>query len=442
MIRLGTNSFYAGGLAGYLENTAVSNIVVDLNLQVEGGFPNAGLVAGYSTGGTIGSFLVEGTLDAVAVGTLAYVGGVVGNVTSTSFENGTSAVTRVSAEASNGNVFAGGLIGTFTTGGSMVSCGLKADHPVTVQGKTTSIASANNVYAGGIYGGTGANIVVNKCVVDVPEESEIIAETETAFGNCYAGGIAGQGSGTISNSYVRRCAVRALAPIVGTTVTNIVAGGIAGTYNASPSGALIAKCFSNADVTTESALPTNANSSTAAGGVIGVAMNYLSIEDSGSSGTVRVVSTSDNAASTAAFAGGIAGLSKYLQANLSIERCAALNGSITVESVAAVPYAYRILGGVQATSSSGTAAVTLDAIRALAYLTLRDTYGLPDETVKTKQGDAVYTVVPHLPHNAGFITGKSTAEKTQAFFETSLGWNFSTDWDWDAETNLPVPRYK
>jgi hypothetical protein len=39
--------------------------------------------------------------------------------------------------------------------------------------------------------------------------------------------------------------------------------------------------------------------------------------------------------------------------------------------------------------------------------------------------------------------GSGNMRRTQEFFETSsLGWNFSTDWEWDTALNLPFPRLR
>jgi hypothetical protein len=159
---------------------------------------------------------------------------------------------------------------------------------------------------------------------------------------------------------------------------------------------------------------------------------------SGASGTVRTVSSS-NEAGPAVFAGGIAGVANY--SGISIEQSVALNGSVTVNSAATPPYAYRILGGAYSPYTYPITMYTPNDIPAVTTATLYSNYALENMTVQTKTGAADPVNVPQTPNNAANLMGSGNLSLTQAAFEEKLGWNFETDWTWDSAANLPVPRY-
>lgn len=439
LVKAGNATFWAGGLAGRLEASEVANITVDLNLKATGSvILYTGLVAGESAGTTIASCSVEGSIDA-ATGGAAYAGGVAG-YTNALIENCVSAVTRIYAENSGGAaVYAGGIAG-YNTSAGIVSCRLVAGHPVTIQG-TTGTGSAS-AYAGGI-GGYVTD--VDKCLVDA--EVTIIADA-TGVASLYAGGIGGQ-CGNVSNSFVRRGEVLARAP--SSAVTNypvILAGGIAGRLSggASNSPVTIRNCFSSANVTAESALcATTAGTSTlpnvsAAGGVAGGITDLNNhIEFSGASGTVRAVSAnSEINAQTVAFAGGILGVCTNNNTASSIKGSIALNDSVTAESGITTPYAYRVAGGH--TTSVGGVVVALEAVPLLTTFLLDNNYALPDMAVQTKQGSGDLTDVSQEPNNTGNLMGSGNIIGSLRDFLGTIGWNFSTDWDWDNEAELPFPR--
>jgi hypothetical protein len=48
--------------------------------------------------------------------------------------------------------------------------------------------------------------------------------------------------------------------------------------------------------------------------------------------------------------------------------------------------------------------------------------------------------VPQTENDTQNLMGSGNMERTQAFFESRLGWNFDTDWYWNAETDTPFPR--
>jgi hypothetical protein len=429
----GSGYFGFGGFAGVLEESTVSNIKVNLNLKASypvaaSSWVNAGLVAGRSVGGSLASCFAEGNIEGSTKMMLLSVGGIVGEA-STQLENCVSAVTKVSGESDNANIiYVGGITGSNSA--SLVSCGLEAEHPVTIQAQYTGSANAQ-VYAGGISGmATGS---INKGVVDA--DVEIIAETASAATSLYAGGIAGQG-GNISGSFVRRGEVLAKQTADTGTSQYILAGGISG--NISVANSSISNSFSNANVTVDSAQPIGAlrNYATAAGGIAGHMAVNTHIIESGASGTVKTVSASTN--NLAVFAGGIAGAARIT--GISIERSAALNGSVAVEVTSATPHAYRVLGGV-ITTTNPASVVALDDIPDTTTLTLDGNCARADMTVQTKQGSDEPVDVSQ-PNNAVNLTGNGDLDLTQqAAFEETLGWDFETDWAWDDEAKLPVPRY-
>jgi hypothetical protein len=146
-----------------------------------------------------------------------------------------------------------------------------------------------------------------------------------------------------------------------------------------------------------------------------------------------VSSNSEAAAKTVAAAGGIVGLS--LNSTNTITYCASLNPLLMAESAATQSYAYRVMGGVY---NSTVSVLGPDDNK---NINLANNYALPDMEVRTKQGDGEWTNIPQQPNNTANLMGSGNMEQTQAFFEGALGWNFEVDWTWDAEANLPVPRY-
>jgi hypothetical protein len=442
-----TNEFDAGALAGVIRSSDVSRIIVDMNLVAAGPILYAGLIAGRTVAGTTAYCQAEGRLDASASGAL-YVGGIIGSYTGPT-ENCASAASVYAAGFGEMNV--GGIAGQTPAGiPSVTSCSLRSDHPVTIQGKSQSTAtSASTVYVGGIVGHGGAA----QCLVDA--DVEIIAEAVN-LPALYAGGIAGQvlSNGSVINSYVRRGAVRAKAPNVGTVATTYVfAGGIAGRlYAASASAScLIENCFSGADVTAECAVSiTNMSSFIGVGGVAGGNYNAVSVTKSGSSGSVSAV-FSNSAQAVPVLAGGIMGRHSIgTNTALTMRQCAALNPQITAESAgtaaSAKASAYRVLGGATTGSGSGLTVLTPEAMLANAYLTLGLNYGIQTTEIKTKSGAGGWETVPIPTENnsASYMGGNipnvsSTQPLTQAFFENVLGWDFGATWGWDAAANLPYP---
>jgi hypothetical protein len=409
---------------------------VNLNLKasypVSGYSPQvgAGLVAGYSAGGSLTSCFAEGSIEGSTKMMMLQVGGIVGQA-DTQLENCVSAVTKVSGESDSANIISvGGITGSNSA--SLVSSSLEAEHQVTIQAQYTGSANAQ-VYAGGISG-TGSGIT--KCVVDA--EVEIIAETASADTSLYAGGIVGQG-GNISSSFVRRGEVLAKQTADTGTSQRVLAGGISGSLSGGVNPS-ITNSFSKANVTVENVAPPLSAlnfGGTAAGGIAGYMTGSTHIIKSGASGTVKTVSKSSEAG-PAVFAGGIAGVASI--SGISIEQSTALNGSVTVESAATPPHAYRVLGGVSTTSYPATV-VALEDIPDTTTLTLSENYALADLIVQTKTGTADLEPVPQ-DNDSGNLTGSDNMSLTQDFFVNTLEWDFETDWAWDDAANLPVPRYE
>jgi hypothetical protein len=451
IIKVGNNGFYAGGLAGKIEGSSVSGIKVNLNLKAAGSAAlYAGLVAGKIDSSPAASCLVEGSIEAATAGTTLYAGGVAGSAgVGSPLESCVSAVTRVYAESGGNTTFyVGGIAGWNQA--AIVSCRVEAGHPVTVQAKSvyTTTGTAPKVYVGGISGYANTKVdVIYRCLVDA--DIEIIAEA-AGFANLYAGGIMGYGR-NINNSLVRRGEVLAKAPYTGASSTAgfvVLAGGIIGEMKDGDSAnvAKIQNCFSGADVRAESALRSNAalgatSNVTAAGGIAGSVNTYGFIVASGASGAVTAVSSNSEAATQiTALAGGIAGVLTYNNVNISVRQSAALNAEVKAESLFTKPYAYRVAGGVFSTPVTPLTILGLDDTK--ADDAFQDDYALPGMTVQTKQGDSGWTDVDQGPNNTGNLAGSGNLELTQASLEERLGWNFDTDWYWDATANLPFPRYE
>jgi hypothetical protein len=447
LIKTGNGAFHAGGLAGRIEVSSVSDIKVKLNLKATGSMTlHAGLIAGEIISSATVSCLVEGGLDADTAGTSLYAGGVAGSIgTGSQLENCVSAASVYGyfegGAVNNTNLYVGGITGQNLS--AIVSCRIESGGRLTVQGKSGYTDAAGTYYPNVYVGGISGSGSVDKCLVDA--DIEIIAET-AGFANLYAGGIAGQASG-ISASLVRRGEALAKAPYTGAssaTAFSVLAGGIAGRII---SNTIVRNCFSGANVRAESALRSSAvlgtGNVTAAGGVVGVIERYNYIENSGASGAVTAVSSnSEAAAKTTAFAGGIAGFfvngtDGNQTAERHIRRSAALNGTVKAESLVTRPWAYRVAGGVL-NGTSGVLGLDDD----MKYVTLVEDYALPGMTVQTKQGDSDWTDLDQGPNNTGNLAGSGNLELTQASLEERLVWDFETDWYWDATANLPFPRYE
>jgi hypothetical protein len=436
LVKTGSGNFYAGGLAGEIEGSPVSNIKVKLNLKATGSADiYAGLVAGEIALSPIASCLVEGGVDAETAGTRLYAGGVAGRTTGrvSQLENCVSAASVYGYFKTGGSayIYVGGITGN--NGAAIISCRVESGHPLTVQGKSgyTGSAAASYIYVGGVSG-SGSSSSIDKCLVDA--DIDIIAEA-VGFANLCAGGIAGEQSGDISASLVRRGSVKVKSdPTLTDTYGRYLAkaGGISGRLT---DAVKIQNCFSVADVSVEVPFKTESIFYvTAAGGIAGEIYQTASVEESGSSGAVSVKST--YASGDGVSAGGIAGLSTDVAV---IRKCVALNGSVKTESTGTTtPYAYRVLGA--AVKTSDYSFIPFDDIPA-SSIRLERNYALPGMTVQTKQGGAGWTDVDQ-PDNTRNLAGSGTIERTQASFEERLGWDFDKDWYWDSAANLPFPRYE
>jgi hypothetical protein len=311
-VKAGAGNFYAGGLAGRLEESSITNITVNLELKAtSGAVLYAGLVAGESLGGMLPACYVEGAVEVKSAAGALYAGGIVGSHT-TPLEDCVSAVTRVYAENGGSTTIArvDGIAGYSAANGNIFTSGLKAGHDVVIQGRsrapsTAAISSNYYVAASGISGGSAATI--DRCVVDAPVN--VIAVSDNPW-FLYAGGVVGGVSGNngiVTNSAVRRGEVLVETDSAGTSATSVAlaAGGVAG--NLSSVANKITGCFSAADVTVRSGLKASLGSSivTAAGGVAGVTINGPAIEKSGASGRVSVTAASSELGFV--FAGGILG---------------------------------------------------------------------------------------------------------------------------------------
>jgi hypothetical protein len=444
-----SNSFYAGGIAGQTAASIVNGAAVHLNLKIEAANAlYAGLVSGdnYTVRGFINSCSADGSMDISVKGGSVYAGGIAGQ-SGVGLENCVSAVSDINVSlAGPANALVGGIVGL----GPAVLCGIRSDRPVTIRvaGATTANGS---IYVGGISGGNyrngpflGDSATISRCFVDAPAVS-ITAESDNA--NIYAGGIAGMIDFPVMNSYIRRGEV--LAKMTGTNTTGnkiTVAGGIIGNISyISGSDGVISNCFSGADVTAESAwVPLFVHNSslsavTAAGGIAGFIERNASIKNSGASGKVRTVNA--NAGTNGkVFAGGLAGVGIYMaNQTFTIERSVALNDSAAAEYGAnTAPHANRIVGAAGLSGSNTT--TTEDATS--GNIDLRDNYAKQGMEIK-KSGDygITWTVVYKFPNNVSNVQGSDNMERKQYFFE-SIGWDFNTDWEWDAETDMPIPRIR
>ncbi|MDR2795510.1 MAG: hypothetical protein LBB47_02215, partial [Spirochaetaceae bacterium] len=329
-------------------------------------------------------------------------------------ENCTARVTFTLTSNSHNNS-AGGIVGTM--GGNSTVRGCTASGAITLTAPLTGEGDSSTfmVYAGGIagYSGTpglpGSN--ESGCLIEGSNWTSGTVSVESAYP--YAGGVVGY---NYSGAAVRRCWSSGTVRATGGNLP--YAGGVAG-YNSRIDGGVkgtpstIADCYSTAAVTAVSS-----SRAALAGGVAGANAAGALIARCYATGavTARVNGAgTDNLGGSvgvmvAANAGGIAG-AQYVTGERNtrptIERCAALNSSITGEdsSTGAVWNIYRIAG-------AGTPG--------------NDTGVFTNNTARTGM---------NIPHHASSVAsdanGKDGADCEQKPVQaayTALGWDFGGVW--------------
>lgn len=139
---------YTGGIAGYVNNSAVNNANTNLDITVS--TANAGLYAGGLVGRMNGNTLTgsaSGNIVVTGSATNAYIGGAVGNTGGVSVTNVTSN-SKINVNLGNGTRYVGGLVG-YMNGGSMRA---SDKNTASATGEITVSNVNANTYVGGAVG--------------------------------------------------------------------------------------------------------------------------------------------------------------------------------------------------------------------------------------------------------------------------------------------------
>ncbi|MCL2607372.1 MAG: hypothetical protein FWD92_02290 [Methanomassiliicoccaceae archaeon] len=225
----------------------------------------------------------------------------------------------VTAATTTRTLNVGGMIGTASAGTQIINSYF--------DGITAATSTSGALNVGGMIGNAPSGATR---VIDSYNTANVSARTNSEAGN--AGGIIGVNGGAaqIINTFN-------MGSVTATTLARAVqsAGGIVGSAAVST---IVTNCYN-----TGSVFAASTSSNVHAGGITG--RNGL-ISDSGNTGSVTAINTSDSGASNTTFAGGITGLTTR-----PITNCYN-TGDVT--SVSRLPYAGGIVG-----SSSSSSNVTL-----------------------------------------------------------------------------------
>ena len=258
---------YIGGLAGYCENTTISNCYVKGNVTgywTTGGLVgdnyggsivncyttsnvNGGLIGGlvgYSSSGTITESHATGNVSNSNFSTIGSVGGLVG-----CFSFGTLSNCYATGNVDNVNIYTGGLVGEETGGDGVLACNITNCYA------TGNVSGTNSV--GGLVGGMrildgySTSIYISDCYAsgNISATSNNIGglvgyQASGTVSKCYAtgnvngndnvGGLVGNKNGTVTNCY----------STIGYVRGNNSIGGLIGS-----NGGSISNCYATGNVT-------------------------------------------------------------------------------------------------------------------------------------------------------------------------------------------------
>ena len=280
----------------------------------------------------------------------------------------------------------GSFSGSFDGNGHTIT-GLSCD--------PTSLEPNNPTRSGMFFGIAAGGAVKNLRLVNVnikgsAQTGGVAATNDGTVENCFvsgsitstnaAGGVVGdnESGGTVQNCY------SAGSVTGGSGTTGGVVGGNIGT---------VQNCYSTGSVTV-----TVVNGySGSTGGVVGA--NSGTVQNCYSTGSVTGVSN----------AGGVVG---YNDTGKTVQNCVALNTSVTITGTGSS------IGRVMGVLGGQTAIVTNNHAKS----DMPGTWGSKSLT------------------NSNGADVTSATYSTQAFWQTTLGWNFTTIWEWDSVAHLPKLR--
>lgn len=205
------------------------------SLTIKGDYESEANVGLFSTLGSTAQIenvtLSDVSIDVAVSGTFAQIraGGIAGDTERT--ENRTAVADgcvvsgSIRVKASDGQAYAGGILGRAYTGFSMVNCVSYGD------AAAFSVGNYNAAYAGSIAGATGNHTVLTNCAAF----GNAAAENTSGGADAYAGGVAGMLSSETYNIYALGSA--SVTQMEG--VTPQAVGAIAGQASGSASGSRI-----------------------------------------------------------------------------------------------------------------------------------------------------------------------------------------------------------
>ena len=421
-------TLYTGGIVGRADNSNIKDCINTMsNLDsvsssVNTTYTYTGGIAGYVNIGNVSGSSSTGTINGSG-GTIAYVGGITGNL------------------GGNGS----GIIGCYSTGNISASPG----------------------YTGGITAWANGGYPLTTTIKDCHSTGEINADYS---GGALAGGIAAIATGyssypiIISGCYSTGSVKSTASTNNGSVTPNPIAGGI----TARLSNGKISTCYSSGNIIVTSVQQANNPANGYGGGITGYLMADTSppsvITDSYSRGNISVTVTTNIAGTSGtSYAGGIAG---FIQ-NGSINACYT-RGSVHATSNSPVPYSYA--GGIagRITTSSGTSEISACAVISpvINSKVTPDTNNSFVGRIGGNERNPANTTVNNnfaLDYDDDFylhiigntLTAHSTTLKTtdELKIETTysnpiasggLGWNFgsSSDNPWKMSADYPVLYYQ
>ena len=243
-----TETFYSGLFSVIGSTGSVKHLTLE-NASASG-TNYVGIIAGWSLG-SITDCTVSGAVTHIAAnGYKVFVGGIAGRAEE-NVDRCSAAVDLTVTEAqSQIEVYAGGIVGYLSSGGSSAS-----PLTLTASGTANVLERDDSVYVGGLVGRTYSSAYLSKCHTEMQ-----ITASGSSF--VYAGGLVGDGSCTIADSY-------ATGNVSASSPTDAYAGGLIG-YSSS---ATVRNVYSSSMVSAES------GETVYVGGLIGYVNHSVNLEN-------------------------------------------------------------------------------------------------------------------------------------------------------------------
>ncbi|WP_338095393.1 InlB B-repeat-containing protein [Methanorbis rubei] len=356
------SGYFRGGLFGYVRDATIKNVrlenaVVNVSSTTN---PCAGGIAGYLHNSSISNSYVTGTVTATGA-QWSYAGGLVGVLDRSS----------ISSSYATGNVITDAITDSYAGGfsGFMRNSTISGSYATgSVHASATAATGSPHSYAGGFVGYLNSGSSIVGCHHTTGE----VTASNTGIGTSYAGGVSGYlgSDSSISNSY-------ATGNVTASDAYASCAGGVSGYLD---SGISIRDSYATGNITGSS------SSTSCAGGFVGCLNSGSSIRDSYATGNVSTsgliysyaggfsgfmrdstisnsyATGSVHASATAAtgfphlYAGGFVG---YLNSGSSIVGCHHTTGEVTASNTGiGTSYAGGVSGYLGSDSSISTSYAT------------------------------------------------------------------------------------